>query len=114
MVSIQEGEGNSGINPNHVEHVLENLDIDVAVEDAPGSPTKPVPKKRKKIGSKTPRTVNVASDEEMRELRDEAPDRVGKFSVVEVAKLMSGIPSKQDWTGMEQSGLNVVLSIGAM
>lgn len=51
-------------------------------------------------------------DEDLRNSGDSVPEQaagpgqVGKYHVAEVAKVMSGIPSKQDWAEMERSGLN--------
>lgn len=98
----------------------------VATQDIPDSPPRRVAK-RKKVGKKPPRPIHVAADEEMEDAEDledfnkEIPDqvegsewvagpgRVGNYSITEISKMMSGIPSKPDWAEMERSRLNVVM-----
>lgn len=47
--------------------------------------------------------------EERPSKRASGPGRVGNYSVVEVAKLMSEFPLKSNWKEMKGSGLNTLM-----
>lgn len=98
----------------------------VATQDIRDSPPRRVAK-RKKVGNKPPRPTHATADEEMENAKDledlneeildrvegskrvAGPGHVGNYSITQIAKMMSGIPSKPDWAEIERSGLNVVM-----
>lgn len=87
------------------------------------APTERHRKRHRTLGTKTPRTINVPRDEIEEDndveaaggkhggepIRGSGLDRVGNYSITEVAKMMAGIPSKPYWKEMKGSGLNAVM-----
>ena len=88
------------------------------ISDDPGRVEKRPSKRQRTVGHKPPRGSNIVHEgDELEEEADlggrvarssSAPDRVGNYSAAEIVQMMSGIPSKPDWTEMENSGLNNV------
>lgn len=112
--------------------VPDQVASEVAVADPVETGDVPRVKRVRTQGTKPPRPKNIASGDEFEDLDDleelvggpvfevntsveggSAPgssrDRVGVHSVKKVVKIMSQIPSDEDWARMKESGLNVVM-----
>lgn len=86
---------------------------DPIIHGSPDAEDRPRPKRMKNLGKKPPRPQNVPLDDKddvLETLAGEGgPDAVRVHSVKEVAKMMSEIPSNEDWIKMEEAGLNTVM-----
>lgn len=65
------------------------------------------------MGKKPPRPQNVPLDDDFDDLEaldgEVGSGPVGVHSVKKVAKMMSEIPSNEDWVKMDEAGLNNVM-----
>lgn len=84
---------------------------EVVVSDARETGDRPRVKRTKTLGRKPLRPQNLdLDDEEMQDLEDpDGPELVGNHSVKKVAKIMSQIPSSEDWVVLEEAGLHSVM-----
>lgn len=89
-----------------VDPALEVVGTDDVADIAKANP-KPSKRRRLKRQKSTKNkplwTVNVDRDKDIEELEAEGWDRVGEYSIEKIAKIIFGIPSKADWSGMEMS-----------
>lgn len=116
--NAQSEEAGSTASSIEVDQGVEVAGIEVTAEalQVDSAPDKRRLKRQRTVGTKPPRNANVIRDGEEDEEEDtevvpgssSGPKKVGNYSVEQLAKMMSGIPSKPDWHEMSGSGLNVI------